>query len=135
MGARRGGRRRAGMAEEPRAGAGEARPRTGRNTKGGRVTTSKPLRFVLTRAGVATWLGVGSGDDDGLGDGDSSGVGEGDGVGVGAWRAKLAHGFGRTLAHSLCTPGLSVAIGLTRVLKLPFASAVAAPATLAAVSQ
>src|SRR5690242_20096579 len=103
----------------------------GRKTKGGREITSKPLRLVLLmRAGVATSAGVEVGGADGSGEGDSSGVG--DGEGVAACSAKLAHGLGSTLAHSLWTPGLSPVYGLIRVLKLPFASAVAAPATCAA---
>ena len=65
--------------------------------------TSQPLKPDPGREGVATRDGVSVGD----GDGDSLGVGEGLGVGVAAWSVKFAHGFGGTLAQSLCTPGLS----------------------------
>ncbi len=61
--------------------------------------------------------------------------GEGEGVGVAVWSAKFAYGYGGTFAKSLCTPGLSPSNGFTRVLKLPLASAVAAPATWLAWSQ
>ena len=90
--------------------------------------TSNPLSVEVMREGVAIWLGVSSGETEGKGD--SEGVVDDVGVGVGDSRLKNAHGLGRTLAHSLCWPGASPANGLTRVLKLPLASAVAEPATL-----
>ncbi|TMD26931.1 MAG: hypothetical protein E6I92_08020 [Chloroflexi bacterium] len=97
--------------------------------------TSRPLRFDVMRTGVATWPGVSSGDAEGSGDSGGDGVGVGDGMPES--RAKFAHGFGWTLmlAQSLCTPGASPPKGLTRELKLPFASAVADPATLLGWSQ
>src|SRR5436190_17463207 len=109
-------------------------PKSGRNTNGGFDMTSNPLRVVLMRAGVAAW-GVGVASSVGDGDGWSVGLAEADGVGVADCRAKLAQGFGSTFAHSLCTPGASPLNGLTRVLKLPFASAVAFPAAWAGPSQ
>jgi hypothetical protein len=86
--------------------------------------TSSPLNLESIRAGVATTIGV-------L-DGDGSGVGEasGDGVVTAACRVKLAQGFGATLAHSLWRPGGSPGKGLTFQVKLPLASASAAPETL-----
>jgi hypothetical protein len=83
--------------------------------------------------------GVGLGDSVGLGDGDGdvSGDGEveGDGDAAAAWRLKVAQGFGATLAHSLWTPGVSPANGMTLVVKLPLASAFDAPATWLIASQ
>ena len=88
----------------------------------------------MIRAGeTANVVGVWSGDAEG--NGDSVGLDEGDGEAVDAWSAKFAHGCGGTLAHSLCTPRASPANGLTLVLKLPLASAVAEPATLFGWSQ
>lgn len=108
-------------------------PKIGRNTKGGRVMTSKPLREVLTRAGVATRVGLVEGAE-GLGESSGEGDAEGDGDAV-ACSAKVAHGFGGTLAHKRCTPGVSPANGLTLLLKLPLASAVALPPTWLGESQ
>jgi hypothetical protein len=78
-----------------------SRPRIamiGRKTKGGLVMMSRPeIPPPPVRAPDACGLPVG----DGEGEGDSTGVGEA-GVGLGvAWRVKLAHGLGCTLAQSL----------------------------------
>jgi hypothetical protein len=62
-------------------------PISGRNTNGGLVMTSNPLRFVAT--GVVVGCAVGA-------RGDSEGDGEAKGS-----RLKLAHGFGCTLAQIL----------------------------------
>jgi hypothetical protein len=106
-------------------------PAIGRKTKGGFEMTSKPFNV----AGAGVELSVARGLDDGEGDGDSVGVGEGDGDVGGALMVKKAQGFGATLAQSLCWPGESPAKVLTRVLKFPPLSAVAAPATLFGLSQ
>src|SRR5438270_4054989 len=108
-------------------------PKIGRNTNGGRVMTSKPLSVVDTRAGVATKAGLSSGEADG--DVWSVGLAVGDGVASGATSVKFAQGLGATLAQRWWTPLASPAKGLTRVLKLPLASAVAEPATWSVRSQ
>src|SRR5712692_2861199 len=102
----------------------------GRNTNGGLEITSKPFSVVPT--GVALGVTVGLTSGEALGD--ALGEGEGEGVG-GPLMVKLAHGLGATLAQRRCTPDPSPENGLTRVLKLPLASAVADPATLLVVSQ
>ncbi len=106
----------------------------GRNTKGGLVITSRPLRpeFVVSTTGDA--LGVGDGDSDAVGEGEGEGDAAGVGVG-GPWRVKLAHGFGGTLAHRWCTPGLSPGKGVTALVKLPLPSLVTLAATCASMSQ
>ena len=106
----------------------------GKKTNGGLVITSSPLRaeFVVSITGDA--LGVGDGDSDGVGEGD--GEGEAAGVGVGEpSRVKLAQGFGGTLAHRWCTPGLSPGNGVTAFVKLPLPSVVTFAATCESVSQ
>ena len=110
------------------------RPMIGKKTNGGLVITSSPLRpeFVVSMTGDA--LGVGDGDSDGVGEGD--GEGEEAGVGVGGpCRVKLAHGFGGTLAHRWCTPGVSPGKGVTALVKLPLPSLVTLAATCESVSQ
>ena len=93
--------------------------------------TSNPFSVVATGLAIGVTVGPTAGDAEG----DSEGEGDAEGVGVADSRAKFAHGFGGTLAQSLCTPGASAENGLTRVLKLPLASAVAPPATLSGWSQ
>jgi hypothetical protein len=85
--------------------------------------TSRPLSLELIRAGVAT--------SDGVLDGDGSGEGEasGDGVVATPCKVKVAQGFGATLAHSLWRPGGSPGKDLSCAVKLPLASALAAPET------
>ena len=74
-------------------------PISGRNTNGGLVMTSKPLRVVA--AGVVVGCAVGAkGDSDAIGDAEGEGDCDGDGVAKGS-RLKLAHGFGCTLAQIL----------------------------------
>jgi hypothetical protein len=107
----------------------------GRKTNGGLEMTSNPFKVDppddVVRAGVAA-TEVSEGD----GDGDSLGLGEGEGVTCGPWSAKFAQGLGGTLAHRWCTPGGSPENGFTlTLLKLPFWSAVAEPATWFATSQ
>jgi hypothetical protein len=101
-------------------------PASGRNTNGGLEMTSKPLSVAPTGVGLMDGEVVASGDDEG----EALGVGDGTGEVVGDSMVKLAQGFGATLAQSLWRPGPSPEKGLTRVLKLPLASAVALPATL-----
>ena len=72
----------------------------GRITKGGFNIRSRPLGVGATRVGVAvSALGLELGDGLVSGDGESDGDGWGEGEAASAWRVKLAHGFGRTLAH------------------------------------
>jgi hypothetical protein len=74
----------------------------GRITNGGFNITSRPLGVAASRVGVAvSALGLALGDGLVSGDGDGESDGDGCGVGVTATpcRVKLAHGFGRTLAH------------------------------------
>ena len=107
-------------------------PAIGRKTNGGLEITSKPLSVAATGEddGVSVTVTVGDGE------GDSLGVGDGEGDVGGALMVKLAHGLGCTLAHRWCTPGGSPENGLTlTLLKLPFWSAVAEPATWLATSQ
>ena len=108
------------------------KPAIGRKTKGGLEITSKPLSDAPTGVGLGSVVTTGSAEGEAEGDSDGLGLGVGDGV---ALTEKLAHGFGCTLAHSLCTPGPSPGKGLTRVLKLPLPSAWAKPATWLEVSQ
>ena len=105
----------------------------GRNTKGGLVRMSSPLipPPPLGRTPEACGL-EGDGDGDSSGDGEPEGVGEGDG---GAWRAKVAHGLGWTLAHSLCAFGLSPLNGLTTLVNDPFSSETTEPAIWVETSQ
>jgi hypothetical protein len=114
------------------------RPMIGRKTNGGFVITSNPLRpdpvVRVNRDALADVVGEGDGDDEGEGDGDGDGDAAGVGVG-GPCRVKLAQGFGGTLAHSLCTPGLSPGNGLTTFVKLPPPSAVTLAATRDELSQ
>ena len=111
-----------------------SRPMIGKKTKGGLVITSSPLRpeFVVSTTGDA--LGVGDGDSDGVGEGEGEGDAAGVGVG-GPWRVKLAHGFGGTLAHRRCTPGLSPGKGVTALVKLPLPSLVTLAVTCESLSQ
>ena len=111
--------------QNPSANAMAAAPAMGRKTKGGLEITSNPFSVVPTgdEVGDSVMVTVG------VGDGDSLGVGEGDGDACGPCSVKFAHGFGSTLAQRWCTPAESPANGLTRVLKLPPASDVVAPAT------
>jgi hypothetical protein len=74
-------------------------PISGRNTNGGLVMTSNPLRFVA--AGVVVGCAVGAkGDSEAIGDAEGEGDCDGDGEAKGS-RLKLAHGFGCTLAQIL----------------------------------
>src|ERR1700737_4443252 len=97
------------------------RPMIGRKTNGGLVITSSPLRpepvGSVSRDTLAEVAGEAEGDDDGDGDGDGDGDAAGVGVG-GPCSVKLAHGFGCTLAHSLCTLGASPGNGFTTFVKL-----------------
>ncbi len=75
-----------------------------------------------------------------LGDADAVGEGEGDagpgGVGVGGpCRVKLAQGYGCTLTHRRCRPGVSPGKGFMVWVKLPPTSVVALPATWLGSSQ
>ena len=117
--------------QNPSANAIAAAPAMGRKTNGGLEITSNPFSVVPTgdEVGDAVMVAVG------VGDGDSLGVGDGDGDGCGPCSVKFAQGFGCTLAQRWCTPAASPANGFTRVLKLPPASAVVAPATWAGWSQ
>lgn len=112
----------------------------GRKTNGGLVITSRPVRpepvVSVSRDALAVVVVEGDGDDDGDGEGEGEGDGEAAGVGVGGpWSVKLAQGFGWTLAHSLCTPGLSPGNGFTTFVKLPPPSAVTLAATREVLSQ
>lgn len=89
------------------------------------MMTSRPLSVlpvgvVESRAGLASLVG------DGV---SAIGVGVGEGVAVAASSVKVAHGFGSTLAQSLCIPGPSPENGFTCVTKLPLVSATPLPAT------
>src|ERR1700687_4458661 len=96
----------------------------GRSTNGGLRMTSSPLSLGSTRAGVGATTGVGEGDVSGEGEA------SGEGLTAAGFSAKLAQGFGATLAHSLWTPVGSPGKGWTFVVKLPLASALPAPETL-----
>jgi hypothetical protein len=74
-------------------------PINGKNTNGGLVMTSKPLRVVATGVVVGCALGA-SGDSDAIGDAEGEGDCDGDGETKDS-RLKLAHGFGCTLAQIL----------------------------------
>ena len=94
--------------------------------------TSKPFRVVATGVLLGDAVAVAEGVASGDGDGDGEGLGDGPAT---ASRVKVAQGFGATLAQSLWAPGASPSKGLTLVVKLPFASVVAEPATLLVWSQ
>ena len=70
-------------------------------------------------------------EGDGSGEGDASG----EGVTATACKVNVAQGLGATLAHSLWRPGGSPGKDLSCVVKLPLASALAAPETLFGWSQ
>ena len=95
------------------------------------MITWKPFRVAATGEDVGVTSVVGTAE----GEGDSLGLGEADGVVCGPASENVAHGLGGTLAQSLCVPGASPENALTRVLKLPPPSALAAPATLFGWSQ
>jgi hypothetical protein len=103
-------------------------PTIGRNTNGGLEMMSKPLSVAPTGVGLGVVVAVAPGEGDG--EGDSVGEGEGEGDVAGASIVKFAHGFGCTLAQSLCTPDASPENGFTCVTKFPLPSATAPPATL-----
>jgi hypothetical protein len=105
---------------------------SGRNTNGGRVMTLSQPTSPPVRAPDAWEVS----DGEGSGVGDSEGEGEADGMGEGgAWRLKLAHGFGGTLAQSLCAPGLLPAKGFTTWVNAPFPSVTTEAATWPGSSQ
>jgi hypothetical protein len=105
----------------------------GRKTKGGLVMMSRPLMPPPPGRAPDAWEFPAA---EGVGDDVSTGEGEVDAVGVGAgWRAKLAQGFGWTLAHSLCAAGLSLANGLTAFVKEPLSSVTTVVATWLETSQ
>src|SRR5690242_3416303 len=91
----------------------------GRNTKGGLVRMSSPLMPPLGRTPDACGVSVaaGVGDDVSVGEGEACGVGVG-----GPCSAKLAQGWGCTLAQSLWTFGLSPAYGLITLVNAPLSS-------------
>src|SRR5258708_33669497 len=96
------------------------------------MMTSRPFKVVARGVRIGEAVAVAEGGGSGDGEGDGEGVGEGVAV---ASRLKLAHLGGCTLTQSLWTPGASPSNGLTRVVKLPFASEFAEPATWSAWSQ
>lgn len=112
------------------------RPMIGRNTNGGLVITSSPLRpepvVSVKRDALADETGDGVDGDarDEDGDGDDGGVGVG-----GPCSVKVAHGLGGMLTHSRCTPTLSPGNGVTTFVKLPLESVTTLAATCACVSQ
>src|ERR1700704_2763021 len=105
----------------------------GRITKGGLVMRSKPLSLAAAGVGLGESVALA------VGDGEVSGDGEGESVGLGlaaaACSVKVAHGLGGTLAQSLWTPGGSPGNVFALAVKVPFASAFAAPDTLPGWSQ
>src|SRR5713101_1092700 len=91
-----------------RAASSASKAMIGRKTSGGFVITSSPLGPPLTVnvSGEALGLGLPLGDADAVGEGEGD-AGPG-GVGVGGpCRVKLAHGYGCTLTHRRCRPGVS----------------------------
>jgi hypothetical protein len=104
-------------------------------TNGGFIIRSMPLMVAATGVGLEEAVGPALGDGDVAADGDGEASGDGDGEAAAAVSVNRAQGLGGTLAHSLWRPGASPAKGMTLVVKLPFASALDAPATLVGKSQ
>src|SRR6266851_4469365 len=114
-----------------------------KRTLSSRTSSSDISGQVYKRTSPRGYYAVGpgaSGGSDGHADASGSVVGSkgagGGGVGLGGpCRVKLAHGYGCTLTHRRCRPGVSPGKGFMVWVKLPPTSVVALPATWLGSSQ